>query len=422
MFLEGFLSSIPKSRVAYCSIFLLTLIFLWIFERWLHLYIPTVFVDSFVLDTFGCGSRTECYQIASVRRISFGYTIFHLLIGLATIWKKKGYPYEWQLKLHDEMWMVKVPVFLIIMCISFLLIPSIFFDYWAYVEIVGGSFFLLIQAILVVDFAYVWYEMWASKNSYYYNVLLSSVAVLLFSVSIGLTSYSFAIFVPTTNDCKINIAILSETCAVCFIFTYISFHSRVERGTPMVSAFVTFWSVCLTGSAISGWQNSCQVNPPSGYDTFYTTVSCLFATVVIFYNSLHYLVAQQNPEVAVVTQTNYSGTSGVQMASVVTSLSGSHSSLSLLKPTRLSDIQMSYNLAQFHFTFAFGALYLGLIFAGWNLTNIPDPEKMGSIIFGIYFVVQVITALLYLWSLVSPLFSLPSKGEGQVSSSSSLSE
>eukprot|EP01126_Amoeba_proteus_P038276 TRINITY_DN3983_c0_g1_i1.p1 TRINITY_DN3983_c0_g1~~TRINITY_DN3983_c0_g1_i1.p1 ORF type:complete len:112 (+),score=1.80 TRINITY_DN3983_c0_g1_i1:262-597(+) len=70
----------------------------------------------------------------------------------------------------------------------------------------------------------------------------------------------------------------------------------------MVSAFVTFWSVCLTGSAISGWQNSCQVNPPSGYDTFYTTVSCLFATVVIFYNSLHYLVAQQNPEVAVVTQ------------------------------------------------------------------------------------------------------------------------
>eukprot|EP01126_Amoeba_proteus_P038284 TRINITY_DN3983_c0_g1_i9.p3 TRINITY_DN3983_c0_g1~~TRINITY_DN3983_c0_g1_i9.p3 ORF type:complete len:115 (+),score=15.69 TRINITY_DN3983_c0_g1_i9:1070-1414(+) len=67
------------------------------------------------------------------------------------------------------------------------------------------------------------------------------------------------------------------------------------------------------------------------------------------------------------------------MASVVTSLSGSHSSLSLLKPTRLSDIQMSYNLAQFHFTFAFGALYLGLIFAGWNLTNIPDPEKMGIV-------------------------------------------
>lgn len=42
-------------------------------------------------------------------------------------------------------------------------------------------------------------------------------------------------------------------------------------------------------------------------------------------------------------------------------------SMSAFRPKRLAELQIFYNLAQFHLAFAFATMYIGMAFSNWNV-------------------------------------------------------
>eukprot|EP01126_Amoeba_proteus_P021602 TRINITY_DN2198_c0_g1_i11.p1 TRINITY_DN2198_c0_g1~~TRINITY_DN2198_c0_g1_i11.p1 ORF type:complete len:420 (-),score=30.18 TRINITY_DN2198_c0_g1_i11:330-1589(-) len=396
-----YLSTLPRTRVVSCFIFFLVIIILSIFKSFLYIYLAEFVDGTFVSRMFDC-TDVMCYQISSVRRLSFGYACFHFVLALLTICKKDGQPYEWQLKLHHKFWILKILMLFSIMALTFLLIPKKFYDIWAYMEAVGSGFFLLIEAILLVDFAYVWYETWASHDSEFYNIFIHSVTAILFLMSLGVAIFFGSTF---SVECISNIAALSETCVVCFFLTLISLHSRIERGSPFISAFVTLFCICLTCGAMVGKREAeCTVDQSSSFEAFYIVIACVFSLVTICYNSLHYLVVHRSfvTNMVGINEDPASSTDST-FGFMDVNTSGSIGSRMLMSsPTPEIDSQMHYNLTQFHITFVFGAMFLGMVFSNWNLSS-TGGNSVGNLIFWVQFSVQCITTLLYTWSLIAPL-------------------
>jgi hypothetical protein len=70
-------------------------------------------------------------------------------------------------------------------------------------------------------------------------------------------------------------------------------------------------------------------------------------------------------------ETSYSRSSSLHLPS------GGHS-ISAFRPKHIAELQIFYNLTQFHLAFALGSMYIGMVFSGWELTTNIDGGTAGK--------------------------------------------
>lgn len=123
---------------------------------------------------------------------------------------------------------------------------------------IGGAAFILIQLVLIVDFAHNWADVWVgnyedTQSRGWFWALMSATAVQYVLSLVGIILlYSFY---TETNDCALNKFFISFNMILCVIVSVFSITPRVQEAQPrsglLQSAIVTLYVIYLTWSAVA---------------------------------------------------------------------------------------------------------------------------------------------------------------------------
>lgn len=114
---------------------------------------------------YGSGYDSICQKAVgylSVYRIMFAQTIFFVLFCLIMVKVKSSR--DGRAAIQNGFWGPKF-IILIALMVGAFFIPEAqtFGTVWMYFGMTGGFFFILIQLVLIVDFAHSWAENWIAK-------------------------------------------------------------------------------------------------------------------------------------------------------------------------------------------------------------------------------------------------------------------
>ena len=224
--------------------------------------------DQLVKVPFCNGNPEGCKDLVgylAVYRICFIVCLFFVLMALLTIGVKSSKDYR--AGIQNGFWGLK---YLIIIggCIGAFFIPhGAFGTTWMYFGMVGGFLFILIQLILIVDFAHSWAESWVTKyeeteSKGWYCALLS-FTFLHYAIAFAAVIL-FYIFYTQPHECGLHKFFISINMILCIIISIVSVLPRVQEAQSksglLQSSFVTLYIMYLTWSAMSN-QPNCRCKP-----------------------------------------------------------------------------------------------------------------------------------------------------------------
>merc|ERR1719328_417558 len=146
-------------------------------------------------------------------------------------------------------------------CVGAFFIPhGSFGPTWMYFGLLGGFAFILVQLVLIVDFAHSWAEGWqenyrSSSDQHWFWALLSSTVFFYICclISIGLC---FGYYTGLhTGDCRLHEFFISFNMILCLIISVTSVLPIIQEHQPnsglLQASFVSLYILYLTWSAMS---------------------------------------------------------------------------------------------------------------------------------------------------------------------------
>jgi len=394
-------------------------------------YIPTISVPEEL-----------CYGTMSVYRVSSALAVFHLLLALVMIGvKSKKDPRE---SAQHSWWSIKILVLLALM-VGIFFIPNVAFIGYGYIALIGSLLFILIQLILLVDFAHSWNESWVQNyaegegKNCWLGLLLTSTGVM-YAISLVLTVLMYVYFLENSSECWMNSMFISINLAVTFIVSLISVHPKVHERNPrsglLQSSVVTVYSTYLTWSALASEPLEMKCNSFAPFNTdpnsasggfslflgvFFTFVALVYAAVRAGssgddFSSPSEVSVNRKPRTRASKKRllsdeeieNVDGTPGEGDEEELVDLSEE------LSEEGSSDQEKSvtYNYSFFHFTFFLAALYLSMVLTGWKTVSNNENTESGLLFSVDQGMASVwvkmasswLVLALYLWTVVAPVF------------------
>eukprot|EP01129_Flabellula_baltica_P014493 TRINITY_DN6946_c0_g1_i1.p1 TRINITY_DN6946_c0_g1~~TRINITY_DN6946_c0_g1_i1.p1 ORF type:complete len:452 (-),score=64.06 TRINITY_DN6946_c0_g1_i1:171-1526(-) len=370
----------------------------------------------------GCPAEL-CYGVMSAYRITAGLATFHLLMCVMMIGvKSKKDP---RTGIQNGWWAIKLPL-LLVFCFGFFFVPNEVFVYYGWFALFGSGLFILIQLILLVDFAHSWNESWVKnfeeQQTRIWAVLLLGSTIVLYLVSIVGSILLYVFFTENPNVCWMNSIFITVNLLLCFTFSVFSIFPKVQELNPksslLTSAVVTAYSTYLVFSSLQSEPSDMQCSslPVSGDGAVYlgviiTFASVLYAAIRVSHSELH---ADDDPNdekrslMSVAVPEKYreqvdNATEAIDEEEVVPPIYEE-----VTTEEEESDTP-SYNYSYFHFTFFLAALYLTMVLTNWYVNHVSDDESQSIVVDqGIVSVwVKIIsswcTILLYVWTVIAPI-------------------
>lgn len=194
----------------------------------------------------------------AVYRICFVVTLFFLVMAVLMLGVKTSR--DPRAGLQNGFWGVK---YLLIIggCIGAFFIPhGGFGPTWMYVGLIGGMLFIIIQLVLIIDFAHSWAESWqaeysASQDQRWFYALLAFTGVFYLATFISIIlAYSY--YTGTVHgQCKLHEFFISLNMLLCIVLSITSVLPIVQEHQPnsglLQSSFVSLYIIYLTWSAMS---------------------------------------------------------------------------------------------------------------------------------------------------------------------------
>ena len=194
------------------------------------------------------GFFSACKSSGAVLRFSFALSSIFFIQLVGTTISSKFYDYLWGLK------------FLLFcgLVILFYFLQAEIFDLngYAWYARVAGFFYLIIQQIILLDFAYTWNERivkWSDEDAEHgygkaWLVLLIFISFIFIGGSltiIGVMYWQFG-----NPICSDTLTILSLTLGLCFIATFIQVFIS-DEGSMLTSAIIIAYSTYICYSAVT---------------------------------------------------------------------------------------------------------------------------------------------------------------------------
>jgi len=398
------------TRVMYTFIFLVIAIISWVFGLYGYdviKYIPYI-KDSCEEET--CG-------VFSIYRITFALFVFHALLSILLIGVKNSK--DARAKINDAGWIIKLPFLVILILLDFI-IPNEFFTAFAWVSLFGAGVFILIQLVLLVDFAYSWSESWVAKyepptefdepNKKWFVALLGST-LFLYGVALGFDVLMYAVF--CRGDCWWNSLIITAVLLGCLCLTIFSLHPRIREFNPRVgllqaSVFTVYCTYYVYSAILS--EPTCGALPfsvPSLSENSLRTnwialiFGAMFTVVSVVYASVRAgssnLVPKKSKD-TLITEADKSNDSEE---------AGSEE-LEEDEEEGYQDDELtecSYNYALFHLAFALGSMYLAMLLTNWSVVTGESETAetdSGWMAVSIKLASCCLAAILYTWTIFAP--------------------
>jgi len=394
----------PKrgSRVPYLVLFFLGTVLALVLRYWggpmlIHLY----YYDLQLCDT------QKCVGFGAVYRLSFSLFIFFFFHALAL------YSTSCQ-KIDQGFWLPKIFCLFVIVILAYL-IPDDFYDVYTHIARVIGGIFLLLQIIILIDFAYAWNEDWNSDEKNWKFAIIF-VSILFFAASVVLLVFMFIWF--GGSSCGLEKFFIAFTMILTFTYTIISITVAVPGGL-LPPAIMSLYSHYICFSALSSDPSS-TCNPFDSTDTTQLIIGLLIAAASTTYAA--YNLATSN---SLFGDPEEEPAADVENAKAVTPAEAPKvepmkddkakkddkavekaDAAEEEEPEPLGAVQAMRN-AKFHFIMAAGSMYMAMILTNWSsrqeAENDTKSYDVGAETMWIKIVSQWLTCLLYIWSLVGPL-------------------
>ncbi|XP_029902970.1 serine incorporator 1 [Myripristis murdjan] len=192
----------------------------------------------------------------AVYRVCFGMAMFFLLFSLLMIKVKSSQ--DPRAALHNGFWFFKFAAAAAITIGAFFIPEGPFTTVWFYIGMAGAFCFILIQLVLLIDFAHSWNESWVEKmeegnSRCWYAALLSATTVnyLLSLVSLVM----FYVYYTHSDGCTENKAFISVNMLLCVAASVMSILPQIQESQPrsglLQSSLVTLYTMYLTWSAMT---------------------------------------------------------------------------------------------------------------------------------------------------------------------------
>lgn len=346
----------------------------------------------------------------AVYRILFATTIFFIMMAIIMIGVKTSR--DGRAPIQNGFWGPKYLI-LIAAIVGAFFIPetSGFSSTWMVFGLIGGFLFIMIQLILIVDFAHSWAENWVDRleeteSKWYYcglifftllNYVISFTAViLLFSYYTG------------GEHCGWQKFFISSNLILSVILSVLSILPRIQESQPrsglLQSSILTLYIMYLTWSALSSAaDNDCKPgilhNDPKQPKT--TTDSEAFVGLMLWFVCVIYS--------SIRTSTN-SQVSRLSMSDQILSKDTGDAGQDLesgSKPQGTYDNEeeeTAYSWSFFHVMFAFASLYVMMTLTSWNKPTASVSETLdNSASMWVKMISSWLCSCLYIWTLVAPI-------------------
>lgn len=367
---------------------------------------------------------------SAVYKVCFGMAVFFFIFFLLMI--NVNTSKDCRAKLHNGFWFVKLVV-LIGMCAGAFFIPDedTFHKAWMYIGAAGAFLFILIQLILLVEFAHTWNKTWwagTAQNKCWY-VALTLVTLILYLVAI-FALVLMVIFYTDFDGCKLNKILLGVNTGLCFIVSMVAISPCVQKYQPssglLQSAVISCYVMYLTFSSLANAPpeyvmkngvNTTICTPQllgKGLQTDDKLVSVLGA--IIMYGCVLYACLVSTTRSSSITL----GVSRVSTPEPIQArccfcfapdeegnyeVDGSERGVQKVIHNEKPGVVYSYSF--FHFVFFLGSLYVMMTLTNWLEYETVELETLfGSgnpSTFWIKMASCWICILLFLWTLIAPM-------------------
>jgi len=402
-------ASLVAGRIMYTVAFFLMSLVAWIFHGYGQQLLQRIPVLQLCAET-NSASQALCYGTLGIYRISFVLVLFHLILALTMIGVK--YKGDFRTGIQDGWWLFKI-LFLIGGSIGAFFIPNPFFQYFGWVALAASGIFILIQLLLLVDFAHNWAENWIGKleesdedDRRWFWLLIGATGVL-FLISVVLTIIMSIFFASDAADCQRNVAFITINTILCFFISIMSIHPRVQEASPksglLQASVVSVYATYLVFSAMMSSTDSC--NPwimSSNGSNVSIAIGAVFTIVAVCYTTIRAAsqVGEVHEEVEPLMKAE-KGEEGGEVKAAVASTEADATGADPMEP-------VAYSFSKFHLIFALGAFYIAMLMSDWR-TVYDDGGSSNTVVdSGLASVwVKIVSGWLciglYIWTLMAPV-------------------
>ncbi|XP_064420555.1 serine incorporator 3 isoform X2 [Latimeria chalumnae] len=192
----------------------------------------------------------------AVYRICFGMAMFFFVFSLLMFNVKTSR--DPRAPVHNGFWFFKVLAIIGITVGAFYIPEGPFTRAWFVIGMFGAFCFILIQLVLLVDFAHSWNEAWVARmeegNSKCWYAALLSVTGLNYSLSL-MAVVLFYVFYTKSEGCTENKFFISFNMLLCIAASVVSIVPKVQETQPrsglLQSSIITLYTMYLTWAAMS---------------------------------------------------------------------------------------------------------------------------------------------------------------------------
>ncbi|KAJ1523458.1 hypothetical protein ONE63_001313 [Megalurothrips usitatus] len=344
----------------------------------------------------------------AVYRLCFALTMFYALMSLIMLGVKSSK--DPRAGIQNGFWGLKYLV-VIAIAVGAFYIPedSSFATTWLYFGMIGGFLFIIIQLILIIDFAHSWAERWVGRyeeteSKWWYVALLSATAIMYIASITGIVL--LYVFYSSPGDCSLQKFFISFILILAVGVSTVSIIPSVQERQPrsglLQSSVVTLYTVYLTWSALSSSSDTqCKPNifgPSDGSKVGFdqqAIIGLIIWMCCILYSSIRSASSSSKITMSEHVLVKDGGERGG-----LTEDSGKGGQ----KVWDNEDDGVAYSWSFFHLTFCFSTLYIMMTLTNWFQPN-SSLATFSSNDASMW--VKVISSWmcmgLYLWTLIAPV-------------------
>ncbi|XP_073678607.1 serine incorporator 2 [Garra rufa] len=369
----------------------------------------------------GLHGKVNCEIIVgykSVYRMCFAMACFFFLFSIIMIRVRSSK--DPRAAIQNGFWFFKFLILVALTVGAFFIPDGMFNTVWYYFGVVGSFIFILIQLILLVDFAHTWNQKWV-ENAENGNSKCWYAALLSFTLVHYICAFAavvlFYIFYTQPDDCAEHKAFISLNLIFCFIVSVVAILPKVQEAQPssglLQASLISLYTMYLTWSAMSNNPNR-KCNPSllslvnggptaatptvaPGITTQWWDAQSIVGLVIFLLCTLY----------ASIRSSNNSQVNKLMQTEEVQGLAADSEDVSEDGVRRAVDNEeenVTYSYSFFHFSLFLASLYIMMTLTNWYQPE-TDYTAMKTTMPSVW--VKICSSwlglALYLWTLVAPL-------------------
>lgn len=366
--------------------------------------------SNYVVSKFTVDCESAVGYLA-VYRICFIIALYFFLMSIIMIRVRSSR--DPRAPIQNGFWAIKYLLIIGGIIGAFFIPEKSFGTTWMYFGMIGGFLFIIIQLILIVDFAHSWANAWVgnyeeTESKGWYAALLGAT---LFNYIVSITGIVLLfIYFTHANSCDLNKFFISFNLILCVIASIISTLPNVQEYNPrsglLQSSVVSLYVVYLTWSGISNNpDHECNpgfleiiLNDADSRNRVAFDKESIIGLIIWFSCVLYSSLSTASKSSKITMSENILVKDNGAEGRNADSESGNEA-----KVWDNEEDSIAYNWSFFHLMFALATLYVMMTLTNWYQPNSNlDTLNANTASMWVKIISSWMCLGLYIWSLIAP--------------------